>query len=114
MLRNSVSRRNLILISLGLLILAAMTVVLAPKGVLATTFKGDEDDQKKDLFYTTSFSGGSAELVAIKVSGSKITTTNIGPGAAPHWRCHPQGHCSACAATFSGPSSLRPSTRKPD
>ena len=79
MLRNSVSRRNLILISLGLLILAAMTVVLAPKGALATTFKGDEDDQKKDLFYTTSFSGGSAELVAIKVSGSKITTTDIGP-----------------------------------
>jgi hypothetical protein len=38
---------------------------------VATTFKGDEEDQKKDLFYTTSFSGGSAELVAIKVSGSK-------------------------------------------
>jgi hypothetical protein len=43
MLRNSVSRRNLILISLGLLVLAAMTVVLAPKGALAdegVPFKG--------------------------------------------------------------------------
>jgi len=91
MLRNSVSRRNLILISLGLLILAAMTVVLAPKGALATTFKGDEDDQKKDLFYTTSFSGGSAELVAIKVSGSKITTTNIGPGGCASLALSPSG-----------------------
>jgi DNA-binding beta-propeller fold protein YncE len=79
MLRNPVSRRNLILISLGLLILAAMAVVLAPKGALATTLNGDEDDQTKDLFYTTSFSGGSAELFAIEVRGSKITTTDIGP-----------------------------------
>lgn len=43
MLRNSVSRRNLLLISLGLLVLAAMVVVLAPKGALAeegVPFKG--------------------------------------------------------------------------
>lgn len=79
MLRNSVSRRNLILISFGLLMLAAMTVVLAPKRALAATLKGDEDDQKKDLFYTISFSRGSAELFAIEVSGKKITTTDIGP-----------------------------------
>src|ERR1700686_5606215 len=79
MLRNSVSRRNLILISFGLLMLAAMTVVLAPKRALAATLKGDGDDQKKDLFYTISFSRGSAELFAIEVSGKKITTTDIGP-----------------------------------
>jgi hypothetical protein len=79
MLRNSVSRRNLTLIFLGPLILAAMTAVLAPEGGLATTLKGDEDDQKKDLFYTVSFSRGSAELFAIEVSGKKITTTDIGP-----------------------------------
>ena len=35
MFRNLVSRRNLLLISLGLLVLAAMTVVLAPKRTLA-------------------------------------------------------------------------------
>ncbi|MHB8500507.1 MAG: hypothetical protein ACYDCG_07530 [Candidatus Acidiferrales bacterium] len=35
MSRNPISRRNLLLISLGLLILAAMTVVLAPKGARA-------------------------------------------------------------------------------
>ena len=35
MFRNLVSRRNLILISLGLLAAAGMTVVLAPKGALA-------------------------------------------------------------------------------
>jgi hypothetical protein len=33
--------------------------------------------QAKDLLYTTS--GGGAEVFAIKVSGSKITTTDIGP-----------------------------------
>jgi hypothetical protein len=33
----------------------------------------------KDLFYTTSFSSGSAELFVIEVSGSKMTTTDIGP-----------------------------------
>ena len=35
MLQNSVSRRSLILISLSLLVLAAMTIVLAPKGAQA-------------------------------------------------------------------------------
>jgi outer membrane protein assembly factor BamB len=38
---------------------------------------GDEDDHAKNLFYTTS--GGGAEVFAIKVSGRKITTTDIGP-----------------------------------
>jgi hypothetical protein len=69
MFRKSLSRRNLLLSSLCLLVLAGMTVVLAYKGVLAATLNGDEDDQRKDVFYTTSSSsaagGGSEELFAI-------------------------------------------------
>lgn len=38
---------------------------------------GDEDDHAKNVFYTTS--GAGAEVFAIKVSGRKITTTDIGP-----------------------------------
>jgi hypothetical protein len=53
MLRKLLSRRHLVLISLGLLILAAMTVVLAYKGVLAATLNGDEGDQRKDVFYNS-------------------------------------------------------------
>jgi hypothetical protein len=78
MFRKLLSRRTPMSVSLGLLMLAAMTVVLAYKGVLAATLNGDEDEQKKNLLYTTSFSSGSAELFAIEVSGSKITTTDIG------------------------------------
>jgi hypothetical protein len=82
MSRKLLSRRNLVSISLGLLILAAMTVVLVSKGVLATTLKGDEDEERKNVFYTTSSSsaagGGSEELFAIEVIGSKVTTTDIG------------------------------------
>ena len=104
MLRNSVSRKNLALVSLGLLILAAMTVVLAPKGVQATTLKGDDDDQKKDLLYTGSSSGGSPELVAIEVSGRKITTTDIGPlngGDCASLAMSPSGTLfSMCGALF--------------
>ena len=51
MLRNLVSRRNLILISLGLLILAAVTVVLAPQKALAD----DEGTPIKGTF-TVAFS----------------------------------------------------------
>jgi hypothetical protein len=77
MSRKLLSRRNPISISMGLLILAAMTVVLVYRGVLAATLNGDEDDQRKDVFYTTSASAG--ELFAIEVSGRKVTTTDIGP-----------------------------------
>jgi hypothetical protein len=94
MLRNLVSRRNLLLISLGLLALAAVTVVPAPKGALATTLKAEEDEQTKDLFYTTSFSSGRAELFAIEVSGGKITTTDIGPQKG--------GGCASLALSPSG------------
>ena len=51
MFRNSVSRRNLALISLGLLVLAAKTVALAPKGARA-----DDEGRIKGTF-TVAFSG---------------------------------------------------------
>jgi hypothetical protein len=61
--------------SRSLRVMAAVAVLCAV--TLVTTLKAAEDDQAKDLFYTTS--AGGAELVAIEVSGSKIITTDIGP-----------------------------------
>jgi hypothetical protein len=52
----------------------------APKELAAGGGVGghaSEDDHAKNSFYTTS--GGGAEVFAIKVSGRRITTTNIGP-----------------------------------
>jgi hypothetical protein len=106
MLKSLLSRRNPISISLGLLILAGMSVVLASKGVLATTLKGDEDDRRvgargdrgRSLFYTTSSSstagGGNEELFAIEVSGGKVTATDIGPIKG--------GQCASLALSPSG------------
>ena len=83
MFRKLLSRRNLVSISLGLSMLAAMTVVLAYKGVLAATLNGDEDDQRKDVFYTSLLLlllvVAVRELFAIEVSGGKVTTSDIGP-----------------------------------
>jgi hypothetical protein len=62
-------------ISRSLCVMPALAVLCA--GTLVTTLKAADDDQAKDLFYTTS--AGGAELVAIEVSGSKIITTDIGP-----------------------------------
>jgi hypothetical protein len=93
MFRKLLSRRNLISISLGLLIVPAMTSVLASKGVLTKTPKGDQDDQTKAVFYTTS-STGQGELWAIEVSGSKITTIDIGPTKG--------GACASLALSPSG------------
>jgi hypothetical protein len=59
---------------------------------VVTTLKAAEDDQAKDLFYSTS--GGGAELFAIKVSGSKITTMDIGPTDG--------GNCLSLAMSTSG------------
>jgi hypothetical protein len=79
--------------SRSLLVIA--TVAILGAVTVATTVKGDEEDQTKDLFYTMSFSGGSgAELFAIKVSGSKITTTDIGPSKG--------GGCASLARSPSG------------
>jgi len=111
MFRKLISRRNLISISLALLIVPAMTSVLAPKGVLATTPKGDQDDQTKDVFYTTSysFSTGNAELFAIEVNGSKITTIDIGPtkgGACASLALSPSGTLSSTCGNLFGTQQL--------
>ena len=78
----------------SLLVIAALTILfVVPR---ATTLKGDEDDQRKDVFYTTSFSPstGQGELWAVEVSGRKITTTDIGPTKG--------GACASLALSPSG------------
>jgi hypothetical protein len=59
------------------LVASVAILCAAPK---VTALNGAEDHPTQDLFYTTSFSSGSPELFAIQVSGSVITTTDIGPG----------------------------------
>jgi hypothetical protein len=56
----------------NLLALAALAVALMPQVVRAQHSEHD----RKNLFYTTS---GGTDLVAIEVSGSKITAMDIGP-----------------------------------
>src|SRR2546425_9511988 len=51
-----------------------------------------EDDHARNLFYTTS--GGGVEVFAIKVSGKRITTTDIGPTSG--------GNCASLALSPSG------------
>jgi hypothetical protein len=70
--------RNLLSISLGLLIVPAMTCVLTSKAVLAATPAAD-DDQTRHVFYTIASPPGVRELWAIEATGAKITTTDIGP-----------------------------------
>jgi hypothetical protein len=112
MFRKLLLRRNPISISLGLLILAAMTVVLAYKGVLAATLNGDEDDQRRDVFYTTSSSaagGGSEELFAIELTGRKVTTTDIGPingGACASLALSPSGTLFGMCGSLFGAQQL--------
>ena len=81
MFGKALSTGNRISISLALFLVPAVTCVLAPKGALAATPAGDEDDRAKEVYYTTSssLSTGNSELLAIEVSGRKITTTDIGP-----------------------------------
>src|SRR5579859_2411077 len=88
-------RRDLLSISLGLLIVPAMTCFLTSTEVVAAT-PTDEDDQAKEVYYTTSssLSTGNVELLAIQVSGKKITTTDIGPINA--------GGCASLAMSPSG------------
>jgi hypothetical protein len=79
MLRSLVSRRNLILISLGLLILAAMTVALMPKAALA-----DEGMPIKGTFTVAysgtpntagdSFCGGTPLGVEVEAHGAGYST----------------------------------------
>jgi hypothetical protein len=81
MFGKALSTENRISISLALFLVPAVTCVLAPKGVLAATPAGGEDDRPRELYYTTSssLSTGNSELLAIEVSGRKITITDIGP-----------------------------------
>ena len=61
----SLSNRNL-------LALAVLAVALTPQALRAQT----SEQGQKNLFYTTS---GGTDVVAIEVSGNKITATDIGP-----------------------------------
>jgi hypothetical protein len=61
--------------SRSLLVIATVAILCAVP--VATTLKAAEDDSVNHLFYSTS--AGGAEVFAIEVSGSKITTTDIGP-----------------------------------
>jgi hypothetical protein len=81
MFGKALSTRNRISISLALFLVPAVTCVLAPKGALAATPAGGEDDRAKEVYYTTSssLSTGNSELLAIEVSGRRITITDIGP-----------------------------------
>ena len=68
---------------LVILALAAMTIAAVPgaRSLLAGTPMANEDDQIGQVFYTVSTSPATsaAELFAIKVTGSRVTTTDIGP-----------------------------------
>jgi hypothetical protein len=81
---------GIVLASRRLRVIAAVAILCTVP--VFTTLKAAEDDQAKDLFYSTS--GGGAELFAIKVSGSKITTTDIGPTDA--------GNCLSLALSTAG------------
>jgi hypothetical protein len=94
MFRKLLSTRNLLSISLGLLIIPAITSVLTSKGVLAAAPAANEDDQTRHVFYALAFSSGAGELWAIEVTGAKITTTDIGPTNA--------GGCATLATSPSG------------
>jgi hypothetical protein len=76
--------------------LAAM-IFAGSGGVPAATPSAHEDDQNKHVYYTTSSSTSTppaVELWAIEVTGSKITTTDIGPINA--------GGCASLAMSPSG------------
>jgi DNA-binding beta-propeller fold protein YncE len=79
MFRELLSKRNLISISLGLFTVAAVTCVLGSRTVLAATPAANEDGQTRNVYYTTSSSTPGEELWAIEVTGTKITTSDIGP-----------------------------------
>ncbi len=63
---------------LPILALVVMTLAAVPGSVLAAT-PATNDDQTSHVFYTLAFSTGVGEMWAIEVTGSKVTTTDIGP-----------------------------------
>jgi hypothetical protein len=66
---------------LGILALVVMAFAAVPRlrSVLAAPFTANDDNQTRNVFYTLAFSTGVGELWAIEVTGTKITTTDIGP-----------------------------------
>ena len=94
MSRELLSRRNLVSVCLELLTVTAVLCVPGSRGVLAATPTSNEDDQIKNVYYTTSSSTPAVELWAIEVTGRKITTTEIGPINA--------GGCASLAMSPSG------------
>jgi hypothetical protein len=89
-------RRTLLMATamLGSVVITACSDTTAPKELAAGGELGraSEDDHAKNLFYTTA--GGGAEVFTIKVSGRKITTTDIGPTNG--------GNCLSLALSRSG------------
>jgi hypothetical protein len=81
---------------LVILTLTAMTfaTVLGSRSLMGATPTDDEDDQTRNVYYTTSSSAPAVELWAIEVTGSKISTTDIGPINA--------GGCASLAMSSSG------------
>src|SRR2546429_7336469 len=82
-------RRNLLIatVIIASVVITACSDTTAPKqlaaggglepAIAAQGRYASEDDHVRNLFYTTS--GGGAEVFAIKGSGKRITTTDIGP-----------------------------------
>lgn len=94
MSRELLSRRNLVSVCLELLTVTAVLCVPGSRRVLAATPTSNEDDQIKNVYYTTSSSTPAIDLWAIEVKGSKITTKDIGPINA--------GGCASLAMSSSG------------
>lgn len=59
--------------------LAVITAVAIVCAVPVGTTVEAEDDQAKDVFYTTSFESSGSEVFTIEVRGGKITTRDVGP-----------------------------------
>jgi len=81
---------------LPILALVVVTFAAVPgsRSVLAATPAANEADQTRSVYYTLAFSTGAGEMWAIEVTGSKITTTDIGPIKAKG--------CAALAMSTSG------------
>jgi DNA-binding beta-propeller fold protein YncE len=114
MFGKSLSGRNLLSNGLCLFIVTAMTGVLTSNGVLSATPVGGEDDQAKNVYYTTAFANG-RELWAIEVTGGRITTTDIGPmkgGACASLAMSPSGTLLGMCGNLFGTQQLASIDRK--
>ena len=83
---------------------ATKSLPLFAKAPKTNTVSVKDENEAARLFYTTSVSSAGVELFAIHVSGSKITTTDIGPtkgGACISLALSPSGTLySMCGALF--------------